>query len=50
MEVQLPTEPLTFMKATSALTGPFDSVIQPRNGHKLDYEAELVVVIGKQLS
>ncbi len=48
MEVQLPTEPLTFMKATSALTGPFDAVIQPRNGHKLDYEAELVVVIGKR--
>jgi len=48
MEVQLPTEPLTFMKATSALTGPFDQVIQPRNGHKLDYEAELVVVIGKR--
>ncbi|MCG8415656.1 MAG: fumarylacetoacetate hydrolase family protein [Pseudomonadales bacterium] len=48
MEVQLPSEPLTFMKATSALTGPFDGVIQPRNGHKLDYEAELVVVIGKR--
>lgn len=48
MEVQLPTEPLTFMKATSALTGPFDDVIQPRNGRKLDYEAELVVVIGKR--
>ena len=48
MEVQLPEEPLTFMKATSALTGPFDEVIQPRNGHKLDYEAELVVVIGRR--
>jgi len=48
MEVQLPTEPLTFMKATSSLTGPFDQIIQPRNGHKLDYEAELVVVIGKR--
>lgn len=48
MEVQLPEEPLTFMKATSALTGPFDAVIQPRNGHKLDYEAELVVVIGRR--
>ena len=48
MEVQLPTEPLTFMKATSALTGPFDQIIQPRNGLKLDYEAELVVVIGKR--
>ena len=48
MEVTLPTEPLTFMKATSSLTGPFDTVIQPRNGHKLDYEAELVVVIGRR--
>ena len=48
MEVQLPDEPLTFMKATSALTGPFDQIIQPRNGQKLDYEAELVVVIGRQ--
>ena len=48
MEVQLPEEPLTFMKATSALTGPFDEVIQPRNGRKLDYEAELVVVMGRR--
>ena len=48
MEVQLPAEPLTFMKATSALTGPFDQIIQPRNGLKLDYEAELVVIIGSR--
>jgi len=48
MAVELPTEPLVFMKATSALTGPFDSVIQPRNGHKLDYESELVIVIGRR--
>lgn len=48
MQVELPTEPLIFMKATSALTGPFDDVIQPRNGVKLDYESELVVVIGKR--
>ena len=48
MAVDLPSEPLVFMKATSALTGPFDNVIQPRNGHKLDYESELVVVIGRK--
>ena len=48
MAVELPTEPLVFMKATSALTGPFDNVIQPRNGHKLDYESELVIVIGRR--
>ena len=48
MAVELPTEPLVFMKATSALTGPFDSVIQPRNAHNLDYESELVIVIGRR--
>lgn len=48
MQVELPTEPLIFMKATSALTGPFDDVIKPRGGDKLDYESELVVVIGKK--
>ncbi len=48
MAVELPTEPLVFMKATSALTGPFDQIIQPRNGLKLDYESELVIVIGKR--
>ena len=48
MAVELPTEPLVFMKATSALTGPFDNVIQPRNAKKLDYESELVVVIGRR--
>lgn len=48
MAVELPTEPLLFMKATSALTGPFDDVIAPRNANKLDYEAELVVIIGKR--
>ncbi|MCP5358505.1 MAG: fumarylacetoacetate hydrolase family protein [Pseudomonadales bacterium] len=48
MAVELPTEPLLFMKANSSLNGPFDDVIQPRNGNKLDYESELVVVIGKR--
>ncbi len=48
MAVELPTEPLVFMKATSALTGPFDNIIQPRNGRKLDYESELVIVIGRR--
>ena len=48
MAVELPTEPLIFMKATSALIGPFDNIIQPRNALKLDYESELVIVIGKR--
>lgn len=48
MAVELPTEPLVFMKATSAINGPYDDIVQPRNGRKLDYESELVVVIGKR--
>lgn len=48
MEVELPTEPLIFMKAISALSGPFDPIVRPRGGEKLDYESELVIVIGKK--
>ncbi len=46
MAVDVPEEPLIFMKAISALSNPFDPVISPRGATKLDYEAELVVVIG----
>jgi 2-keto-4-pentenoate hydratase/2-oxohepta-3-ene-1,7-dioic acid hydratase in catechol pathway len=43
----LPTEPLFFIKATSAVTGPTDPIVRPRGGTKLDYEVELGVVIGR---
>ncbi|MGR3463116.1 MAG: fumarylacetoacetate hydrolase family protein [Roseovarius sp.] len=42
-----PPEPLLFSKATSSLSGPFDSVIIPRASVKSDWEVELGVVIGK---
>lgn len=48
MAVELPTEPLVFMKAVTAISAPFEPVVQPRGVTKLDYEAELVVVIGKK--
>lgn len=48
MAVEVPEEPLIFMKAISALSGPFDDIQSPRGVSKLDYEAELVVVIGKR--
>jgi len=48
MAVEVPAEPLVFMKSITALSDPFAPVIQPRGVTKLDYEAELVVVIGKQ--
>jgi 2-keto-4-pentenoate hydratase/2-oxohepta-3-ene-1,7-dioic acid hydratase in catechol pathway len=43
----LPTEPIVFMKATSAIVGPNDDVEIPRGAKKADWEAELGVVIGK---
>ncbi|HEX4487578.1 MAG TPA: fumarylacetoacetate hydrolase family protein [Terriglobales bacterium] len=43
----LPSEPILFMKATSAIVGPNDDVIIPRGSEKSDWEVELGVVIGK---
>jgi 2,4-diketo-3-deoxy-L-fuconate hydrolase len=45
-----PAEPVIFMKATTAICGPFDNVIIPRNSVKTDWEVELAVVIGKKAS
>lgn len=45
-----PKEPIIFSKATSALSGPFDPVVIPRNSVKGDWEVELGVVIGKTAS
>lgn len=44
----VPTEPVFFLKATSALCGPHDDVVLPRGAEKLDWEAELAFVIGKR--
>lgn len=46
----VPKEPVIFLKATSSLAGPFDTVVIPRNSTKTDYEAELAIVIGKKAS
>ncbi|MEO5818296.1 MAG: fumarylacetoacetate hydrolase family protein [Gemmatimonadaceae bacterium] len=46
----VPTEPVVFMKATSAMVGPNDDVIIPRNSVKTDWEVELAIVIGKKAS
>jgi 2-keto-4-pentenoate hydratase/2-oxohepta-3-ene-1,7-dioic acid hydratase in catechol pathway len=45
-----PAEPVVFMKATSAIIGPNDNVLIPRNSKKTDWEVELGVVIGKHAS
>lgn len=44
-----PEEPILFSKASSALSGPFDDVIIPKDSTKPDWEVELGVVIGKHL-
>ena len=45
-----PTEPVVFLKSTTALVGPFDDIVLPRNSVKTDWEAELAVVISKRTS
>jgi 2-keto-4-pentenoate hydratase/2-oxohepta-3-ene-1,7-dioic acid hydratase in catechol pathway len=44
--MQIPSEPVLFLKATSAITGPNDDVVLPRGAHKGDWEVELGIVIG----
>jgi 2-keto-4-pentenoate hydratase/2-oxohepta-3-ene-1,7-dioic acid hydratase in catechol pathway len=45
---KVPSEPIIFMKATSAICGPNDPVIIPRGSEKTDWEVELGVVIGRR--
>ena len=45
--MDLPSEPIIFSKATSAICGPNDDTERPRGATKLDWEVELGIVIGK---
>lgn len=44
----IPTEPIVFFKATSAIVGPNDDLEIPKNSKKTDWEVELAIVIGKK--
>jgi 2,4-diketo-3-deoxy-L-fuconate hydrolase len=46
----MPPEPVLFMKSTTAVVGPFDNVVIPKNSVKTDWEVELAVVISKKAS
>lgn len=48
--MNIPTEPVLFFKATSAIVGPNDDVIIPKGSEKTDWEVELAIVIGKKAS
>lgn len=45
-----PTEPVLFFKSTTAIVGPNDDVVIPKNSKKTDWEVELAIVIGKKAS
>ncbi|MGZ5248530.1 MAG: fumarylacetoacetate hydrolase family protein [Flavitalea sp.] len=45
-----PAEPVIFLKSTTALVGPNDNIVIPKNSVKTDWEVELAVVISKKAS
>jgi 2,4-diketo-3-deoxy-L-fuconate hydrolase len=49
-KAQPPTEPVIFLKSTTALCGPFDPIIIPKNSRKTDWEVELAIVMAKKAS
>jgi 2-keto-4-pentenoate hydratase/2-oxohepta-3-ene-1,7-dioic acid hydratase in catechol pathway len=46
--LRTPSEQLWFSKPPTASNGPYDPIVRPRVSRQLDYEAELVIVIGKK--
>jgi 2,4-didehydro-3-deoxy-L-rhamnonate hydrolase len=46
--MQIPAEPIVFMKANSSLCGPNDAVEKPRGSTKLDWEVEIAIIIGSR--
>ena len=48
--MEVPQEPVLFFKATSALVGPNDDIIIPKESEKTDWEVELAIVIGAKAS
>ena len=48
--LDLPAEPVIFFKATSAIVGPNDDLVIPKDSEATDWEVELAVVIGKRAS
>ncbi len=48
MGKKIPEEPLLFLKATSALNDPGGEIVYPPQSRRVDYEAELAVVIGRK--
>jgi 2-keto-4-pentenoate hydratase/2-oxohepta-3-ene-1,7-dioic acid hydratase in catechol pathway len=48
LDLELPEEPLLFMKPSTSVIGPEDTIVMPPCSERVDYEAELGIVIGKE--
>ena len=48
--MSIPPEPVVFFKSTTAICGPNDALILPKNSQKTDWEVELAFMIGKKAS
>jgi 2-keto-4-pentenoate hydratase/2-oxohepta-3-ene-1,7-dioic acid hydratase in catechol pathway len=46
--MQIPAEPIVFLKASNTIVGPYDAIQIPRGSQKTDWEVELGVVIGRE--
>jgi 2-keto-4-pentenoate hydratase/2-oxohepta-3-ene-1,7-dioic acid hydratase in catechol pathway len=47
-DMDVPDEPILFMKPRSAVIGPGESIVRPARSRRVDYEAELALVIGRR--
>lgn len=50
VDIPIPTSPVVFLKPSSSVIGPEDTIIYPSLSKRVDYEAELAIVIGKTAS
>ena len=48
ISIDVPDEPLIFFKPTSAIIGPEDAIVLPRQSDQVELEVELAIIIGKQ--
>lgn len=48
LQMAVKAEPILFMKPRTAVIGPGDSIVQPGRSAQVDYEAELVIVVGRR--
>jgi 2-keto-4-pentenoate hydratase/2-oxohepta-3-ene-1,7-dioic acid hydratase in catechol pathway len=47
MDSEVPSEPIIFMKPNTSVIGPNETIVWPRMSQRIDYEAELAIVISR---